>query len=454
MMTKSLTKMEPPKWVSVPFSTSWITTTTHSHTAMDIGDLCGLKMMNRGKPLPLPNWSIPEAKGHDMDFINVAYSNLTHSRWDLLNQMASGLTQFRVSHVLLKTHKDYFLAHQFFNWAEQQRGFSHSLESHCLIFHVLTRAKKFRAAEGQIKKIIAPKLGNPAPQIFECLVNTYRLCDSSPRSFDALFKTYAHSKKLRNARDVFYFMKTYGFLPTVESCNAYLSSLLKLNRTDLVHLFYTEMLRSGIPLNVYTFNMVIHALCKSGKLQKAGDVLCRMEKMGCSPSVVSYNALIDGHCKHGLLTAALKLMKEMSLMGLVSDVVTYNAVIHGFCKEGKVNDANKLFYEMRRMGLSPNTVTYNILINAYSDKNNSEMGFLLYEEMAQKGVQLNLITYNAVIRGLCKEGRMRKANHLLKEMAAKNFEANSSTFAALIDGYCRRKKYRTSIPVVQENGEE
>ena len=94
--------------------------------------------------------------------------------------MAYGLTQFRVGHALLKTHQDYFLANRFFNWVEQRRGFTHSIESHYLI------DKKFKDIEDHIKKIMPSKLGNLVPQIFECLVNTYMLCDSSPRSFDAL----------------------------------------------------------------------------------------------------------------------------------------------------------------------------------------------------------------------------------------------------------------------------
>ena len=67
------------------------------------------------------------------------------------------------------------------------------------------------------------------------------MCDSSPYVFDSLFKTYAHMKKFRNAIDIFCQMKDYGFLPTVESCNKYISSLLDLNRVDIALGFYKEM---------------------------------------------------------------------------------------------------------------------------------------------------------------------------------------------------------------------
>ena len=40
-------------------------------------------------------------------------------------------------------------------------------------------------------------------KLFDAILFSYRICDSSPRVFDLLFKTYAHAKKFRNATDAF-----------------------------------------------------------------------------------------------------------------------------------------------------------------------------------------------------------------------------------------------------------
>ncbi|XP_028797371.1 pentatricopeptide repeat-containing protein At4g26680, mitochondrial-like [Neltuma alba] len=185
-------------------------------------------------PFPIPHRTIPEPKGQDLDFVNVAHSHLIHSDGAKLNLLSSGLTGFRVKHVLLKIQRDH------------------------------------------------TSLDLPS-KLFQALLYSYRTCDSSPRAFDSLFKTFAHMKKCRNATDTFCRME-YGFFPTAESCNAYLSSM-----QFIVLSFYNAMLRNRISPNVYTVNMVMCAYCKLGKLQEAVEMLETVESRGLSPNIVSYN---------------------------------------------------------------------------------------------------------------------------------------------------------------------
>ncbi|KAL2547648.1 Pentatricopeptide repeat-containing protein [Forsythia ovata] len=195
-------------------------------------------------PIPLPHRTIPEPKGQDLDYVNIAHSHLIHSDWDKLNKLASGLTPFRIKHIMLKTRKDYVLSLEFFKWVELQNPKLSTLDLQCIILHILTNHYKFKSAESILRKILEMgsfELAFPH-KIFDALVYSYKMCESSPRVFDALFKTYAHLKKFRNATDAFCWMKEYGFFPTVESCNAYLSALNGLNRADIVLAFYKEML--------------------------------------------------------------------------------------------------------------------------------------------------------------------------------------------------------------------
>ncbi|XP_068655408.1 pentatricopeptide repeat-containing protein At4g26680, mitochondrial [Aristolochia californica] len=396
-------------------------------------------VLQRGKTdfLPLPHCSIPEPKGQDLDFINVAYSHLIHTDWVKLNSLSSGLNPFRIKHILLKIYRDPILSLEFFDWVELQKPNSSTPEVHAIILHILTKGRQFKTAESLLKRNLVPK--KSPLEIFDALLYSYRLCDSSPRVFDSLFKTYAHMKKFRNATDTFCRMRDYGFLPAIESCNAYMSSLLDLRRADIVLAFYKEMCRCRISPNVYTLNMIISAFCKLGKLEKAVDVFKEMENMGCAPTVASYNSLITGYCNHDLISAALKLKISMPKNGLQPNVVTYNTLIDAFCKKGNMHEANKIFNEMKAIEVSPNTVTYNILIHGYGKLGNSEMGIRLYEQMLKNGMQVDILTYNALVLGLCKEGKTRKASHMLKKIEKEDLTPNASTFAALIIGQCQRQ---------------
>ncbi|KAK8504184.1 hypothetical protein V6N13_062543 [Hibiscus sabdariffa] len=390
-------------------------------------------------PIPIPLRTIAEPRGQDLDFVNVAHSHLIHSDWDKLNALSTHFTPFRVKHVLLKIQKDHVLSLDFFNWVKTQNPTSLSLETHSMILHILTKNHKFKSAESVLRSlVVSGSLEFPA-KLFDAILYSYRMCDSSSRVFDLLFKTCAHAKRFRNATDVFLRMKDYGFLPTIKSCNAYLSSLLDLHRVDIALGFYGEMRRCRLSPNVYTFNIIIHAFCKSGKLDKAMEVFREMESMGSCPTIASYNTLIAGYCNKGLMSSAMKLKNSMHKFGVHPNVVTFNTLINGFCKEGRLHEANKVFNEMKALNVAPTTVTYNTLINGYSQVGRSEMSHRLYEDMSKNGVKADILTYNALILGLCKEGKTKKAAYLVKELDKGNLVPNASTFSALICGQCVRK---------------
>lgn len=277
--------------------------------------------------------------------------------------------------------------------------------------------------------------------IFYEVLNSYRLCESSPNVFDCLFKTYAHMKKFGAATEVFGLMKDYGFFPTVESCNALLSSMLQFERADIMLSFYREMVRSRISPNSYTINMIMSGLCRSGNLDKAMRFFEQMEMLGFS-NTASLNILIAGNCKKGLMEHAMTLKNSMiRKKGLHPNTITYNTIIHGFCKQGRMNEANKIFNEMNGpvIGVKPTTVTYNILIDGYSRKGDTEMSCRLHEEMLMNDIKPDIITYNGLIWGFCNLGKMRKAAVLLKDLNDHDLQPNASTFDALLTGQCKRQ---------------
>ncbi|KAL6541102.1 hypothetical protein OROMI_024985 [Orobanche minor] len=391
-------------------------------------------------PILLPHRTIPPAQGQDLDFINIAHSHLIHSDWDKLGKLASGLTPFRIKHVLLKTRKDYVISLEFFNWVDLKNSKLNTLDVISMILHILTSNRKFKSSESILRRILESGLSDLSfpRKIFEALVYSYRMCESSPRVFDALFKTHAHMKKFRNASDCFCWMREYGFYPTVESCNAYLSALSGLNRSDIVLAFYREMRRCKISPNVYTVNIVLGAYCKLGNLEMAIEVFREMEKTGLARNVVSYNTLIAGYCSKGLLSSGVKIKNVMEKNGVRPDDVTYNTLMNALCKEGKLHEANKLFREMKSADVNPTTVTYNTLINGYSENGNSGMAIQMFDEMSVRDVKADILTYNALIMGLCKEGKTKKAAYMVKELDKEKLVPNSSTFAALISGQCVR----------------
>nr|DAD37334.1 TPA_asm: hypothetical protein HUJ06_007975 [Nelumbo nucifera] len=358
-------------------------------------------------PLPIPHRTIPDPKGQDLDFVNVAHSHLVQSDWAKLNTLATGLTPFRIKHTLLRIQKDSVLSLEFFNWVELQRSNSHTLETNSIILHILTKANKFKSAESLLRNSIVPKTLYCPSKLFDAILYSYRLCDSSPRVFDSLFKTYAHMKKFRIATDTFCQMRDYGFLPTIESCNAYMSSLIDLNRTDIALAFYKEMRRCLISPNVYTLNMVICALCKSGG----------------------------------------RLYEEMLMNGIKVDILTYNALILGLCKEGKTKKAAYLVKKLYKENLLPNASTFSSLISGQCVRQNSERAFQLYKIMKKSGYHLNADIFSMLISTFCKNEDFDGALHLLREMMGRSMVPDSSLLGELYAGLsrCGKDEVATSL---------
>ncbi|CAL1356221.1 unnamed protein product [Linum trigynum] len=363
---------------------------------------------NRKNLIPIPHRSIPEARGQDLDFVNVAHSHIIHSDWGKLElSPPAHFTPFRITHVLLKIQRDHVLSLEFFDWVKTHSPDSLTVETHSIILHILTKNRKFKSAESILKDGLGIRSSaHSADKLFDVLLHSYRVCDSSPRVFDSLFSVYARSKKFR---------------------------------PDIALGFYGEMRRCRITPNVYTLNMVMAAFCKGGKIEKAVELFSDMENgRVVAPNIASYNVLIAGYCRKGLLSSAMKLRTSMGKNGMEPNVVTFNTLINGFAKEGKLQEASRVFSEMKLSNVVPNIVTFNTLINGFSQVGNSEMNDMLYQEMVRAGIKPDILTYNAMISGLCREAKTKKAAYLVKELDKERLVPNSSTFSALITGQCAR----------------
>ncbi|KAF3434593.1 hypothetical protein FNV43_RR21678 [Rhamnella rubrinervis] len=87
-------------------------------------------------------------------------------------------------------------------------------------------------------------------------------------------------------------------------------------------ILYNDVLSIGCRYDVWTFNMLIHGLCKKGFLDQLANWSIR------KPNVITYTILIDRFCKEGELERAGNVLKEMYSKGLNLEIVGYNILIN------------------------------------------------------------------------------------------------------------------------------
>ncbi|GJY39872.1 pentatricopeptide repeat-containing protein [Tanacetum coccineum] len=93
------------------------------------------------------------------------------------------------------------------------------------------------------------------------------------------------------------------------------------------------------PDNV-TYNTLLNALCKKGKLNEVRELLLDMKKQGLSSNRLTYNTLVHAYClRKGCLSEASHVLELMKQNGILPDVWTYNPLNYGLCDEGKVEEA-------------------------------------------------------------------------------------------------------------------
>ncbi|KAL9255649.1 Pentatricopeptide repeat-containing protein [Drosera capensis] len=292
------------------------------------------------------------------------------------------------------------------------------LETHSLILHILTKNRKFKTAVAILEGMVGSCRDVDVPDmLFEAVLYSYRVANSTPNVFDSLFKTYAWFKRFRNVTDTFRLMKDHGFLPTVESCNVSLSLLLRLNRADIALAFYGELRRCKISPSVFTLNM-------KGLLTAAEMLKSSMERDGLQADRETVRWEIGS--------------TRRCLERLKADMVTYNALIMGLCKGGKTEKAAFLCKKMDEEKLFPNSSTFSALIHGQCLRKNSERAFQLYKIMIRNNLCPNIQTYDMLISTFCKNEDFDGAVQVTREMLGRAMVPSSDVLAELFEGICRK----------------
>ncbi|KAB1222921.1 hypothetical protein CJ030_MR2G013589 [Morella rubra] len=78
-----------------------------------------------------------------------------------------------------------------------------------------------------------------------------------------------------------------------------------------------------------------------------------MVGLGYFPLAPTFNALISAFCRQGKVSNALKLIDDMVARGCILDIASYNPLVRALCKKGDFQKALGLFTQMVEKGVVP-----------------------------------------------------------------------------------------------------
>ncbi|PQQ00757.1 pentatricopeptide repeat-containing protein [Prunus yedoensis var. nudiflora] len=196
-----------------------------------------------------------------------------------LNELRKSLVQITPIQLckLLELPLDVPTSMEIFELVGAQKGYWHSFDVYYVLIDKLGAAGEFKVIDRLLMQIME-----------EGIVFRESL-------FIMIMKYYGRAGLPGQATRLLLDMRgVYSCEPTFRSYNVVLDILVAGNCPKVAPNVFYDMLSRGISPNVYTFGVVLKALCMVNEVDTACSLLRDMTKHGCVPNSVVYQTLI--HC--------------------------------------------------------------------------------------------------------------------------------------------------------------
>ncbi|KAK8599485.1 hypothetical protein V6N13_077406 [Hibiscus sabdariffa] len=307
------------------------------------------------------------------------------------------------------------LGYKFFVWSGQQEAYRHTTNSYHLILKICAECEEYKA----MWRLVDEMTENGFP--------------TTARTFNILICTCGEAGLARKVVERFIKSKMFNYRPFKHSYSAILHTLLSVNQFKLIEWVYQQMLSDGFSPDILSYNILMYAKYKLGKLDQFHRLLDEMGRCGFSPDFHTYNILLHVLGKGDKPLAALNLLNHMKEVGLNPGVLHFTTLIDGLSCAGNLDACKYFFDEMIKNGCVPDVVCYTVLIKGYMVAGELEKAQEKFDEMIAKGHLPNVFTYNSMIYGYCMAGKFEEACAMLKEMEARGCNPNFVVYSTLVN---------------------
>ncbi|XP_031278130.1 pentatricopeptide repeat-containing protein At3g22670, mitochondrial [Pistacia vera] len=413
---------------------------------------------------------ISEKTDTDVDKISKILKNKYPSPDEVvlaLNGSCFSVSNRLVEHILKRFSNNWIPAFGLFTWAKTQTGYRHTPEIYNTMVDILGKSKNFGLMWEVVKEMDELKEG------YVTLA-----------TMNKVMRRLARGDRYEDAIEAFRGFERYGLKKETMAMNILMDALAKENSVEHAYKVFLEF-KNCIPLNSYTFNILLHGWCKARKLGDAERTMDEMQKHGLVPNVISYTCFIEHYCRekdfrkvedilkqmqergckpstvtytifmHALgkarqINEALGVYEKMQSDGCLPDTSFYSSLIYCLSKAGRLKDANEIFEDMKKQGLMPNVLTYNTMISSACEHSQEENAFKLLQKMEEDSCKPDLKTYAPLLKMCCKKKRMKLLNILLRHMFKNDISIDLGTYTLLVHGLCKSGKLEEACLFFEE----
>ncbi|KAK9159568.1 hypothetical protein Syun_005909 [Stephania yunnanensis] len=328
------------------------------------------------------------------------------------------------------------LGYKFFNWCGRRENYKHTLNAYHLMMKIFSECEELTAMW---------RLSN---EMFE---NGY---PTTSRMFYLLVCTFGEAGMARNLVERFIKSKAFNFRQFKNSHKAILLALLDLNECKLIEWVFQKMMIEGHSLDTLTYNVILCAKYRLGKLDEFHKLLDEMSRNSFLPDLHTYNIILHVLGEANKPHAALNLLNHMKEVGCDPSVLHFTSLIDGLSRAGNRNACQYFFNEMVNRGCVPDVVCYTVMITGHVVAGELEMAQEMFNDMFLRGVLPNVCTYNSMIRGLCAAGKFDEARLMLKEMESRGCNPNFVVYRTLVSYLQNAGKLSEAQEIIEKMGEK
>ncbi|KAK9145997.1 hypothetical protein Sjap_005900 [Stephania japonica] len=230
-----------------------------------------------------------------------------------------------------------------------------------------------------------------------------------------------------------------GLIGDAETAGYLIRAFCRDGKVDEAYELLRQVLDSGVVVtDSVAFAKLVSGFCKLRNYDRVSEILHVMIAKNCAPNVFTYQEIIHGLCRNGMGSEGFRVFGDLKRRGYAPDLVMYTTMIDGLCKMGRIGDARKLWFELIRDGFAPNEYTYNVFIDGNFKHGNVGEAKRLYEEMCgREWFRLSVLNCNTMVSGFCLNGRMDEACEMFEGMLEKGMEPDVITYNTMIQGFCK-----------------
>jgi pentatricopeptide repeat protein len=238
---------------------------------------------------------------------------------------------------------------------------------------------------------------------------------------------------------------------SVRTFDALLSAYVNARDCDAVATTFQQILASHptIVPNVYSYNILIRALCRKPDLSAALDVIPLMEKCGLTPNEASFSILLNGFYNNGCFSGAEKFWEMMKERNVQPDVRCYNAKLRGLVAQGRIQDAVAVIEAMQKDGPKPDSVSYNELIRGYCKEGKLDEAKKVYDDMVNNKCAPNRGTFHTLVSHSLEAGELDLALNCCHEIFSWRCRVKCSLLKVVVTALVAASRIKEATSIVE-----